>query len=380
MKEKEKIISLIISLVILGIIAGGAFFHLNGVISSENGEVEAEVIEGVADEGETLAGMLQDEATEESIEHDARKLEVNVDNGESSEAPMQSEAPQTENPVVPPTVAQPRGSAAGELKIGFVTDIHARSHSDGDGTRNLKEFFTDGINYFINRMDKSFRPDFILNDGDVIEGTGRSSKIGKKELALIKNLFDETAISKYWVVGNHDLRSVKKKQWKETLGIGYLHDSFEAGNYKIIILDSNFTADDKDVEPDVYNTRGRISEKELAWLKEELENTGKEIIIFMHHPPLWNVDLKANGSMPGNAPALRDIFSRRKVIAVFAGHFEDLYINETGGVKYFVLPGFIKNKKYQKTFSEITVKNGEIVVDMSYLADEKKYRTVRITD
>jgi alkaline phosphatase len=216
-------------------------------------------------------------------------------------------------------------------------------------------------------------------NGDIIEGTGRSSKIGKEELTLVKKLFDRSSVEKYWVVGNHDLRSVNKKQWKKVLGIDYLYKSFEVGEYEIIILDSNFNSEDKDVDPDTYNTRGRISDEEMDWLQKELGSAEKPVIIFMHHQPLWDNEVASNSRFPGNARNMQELFSKNRVLAVFAGHLEDLYVNEKDGVKYYLLPGFIKNKKYQKTFSAITVKDREITVDMSYLKSDEEYRTVRIT-
>lgn len=383
MTRNAKILHFVFGLAVLVAILGGSFFYFKtGRNLRDETPVEAEVIADGAGSKLSLAGVLRDRATEESVKKDAGELEVNADTSEAAVEETQAEIPEEADTPVADLPPEPENitPAAGELKIGFVTDIHARSNSDGVEGRALKIFFRDGINYFLEQMNQKFKPDFIVANGDIIEGTNRSSDIGKSELSTVKNLFDRTAVPKYWVVGNHDLRSVKKSQWKKSLGIDYLYEAFEVGGYKIIILDSNFTAEDEDIKPDVYNTRGRVSEEELAWLEKELDATGKYVVVFIHHPPLWNVDLRGNGSMPGNAPTLQEIFSRRKVLAVFAGHFEDLFVNESGGVKYFVLPGFIKNEKYQKTFSEITLRNGEIIIDMTYLADEKNYQTVRITE
>ncbi len=364
------------SLLALGAIVVSSLY-LENSYSRKSGGVEAEIV-GIAAREKSLTGMLRDEEAEEAIERDAQSLDPGVADG-IVEPPSSEAGAKEESAVSPPPAPQPETKDAGELKIGFVTDIHARSDSK-QGKRTLKPFFQEGINHFVRQMDESFLPDFILADGDLIEGTGKSSSIGRKELALVRELFDETHLPTYWVVGNHDLRSVKKSQWKKALRIDYLHRSFEAGSYKIIILDSNFTSEDEDVSPDAYNTRGRVSQEELAWLENELALTDEKVLVFMHHPPLWNVDLKSNDSMPGNSRNIQEIFARHNVLAVFAGHMEDLYIYETGGVKYFVLPGFTKNNKYQKTFSKITVEKGEIKIDMSYLGEDGKYQTVRITD
>jgi Icc-related predicted phosphoesterase len=153
--------------------------------------------------------------------------------------------------------------------------------------------------------------------------------------------------------------------------------AFNVGNYKIIILDSNFTRDDKDVVPGNGYTRGHISEKQIKFLEKELKNTDKRTIVFMHHPPLWSIDGKSNFAFPDNAKKLQEIFSENKTFAVFAGHIEDLFLQEIGGVKYFVSPGIVKNEKYQGTFSEITIKKDKLIIEMSYLKSDGSYRTIR---
>ncbi len=377
--KKNRLVSALFTLAAFGVIITAIIFHIEAKRGHfEKEALEVEVTGDPASQENSLAEVLLNEATEENIEQDASSLEINSEESADEKAAAQPEE-ETVNSQPLPTVEQKKRKE-GEIKIGFVTDIHAKSHSAENGERLLKPFFVDGISYFLDRMNSSFKPDFILVNGDVIEGTGRDSDIGKKELSLIRSLFEKTAIPKYWVIGNHDLRSVNKKQWKKSLEIDYLKESFEIGDYKIIILDSNFTGEDEDVAPEIYYTRGHVSEKEITWLEKELKKTDKEVIVFIHHPPLWDVDWKGNGSLLSNSLTLQNLFSKYNVLAVFGGHLEDIFIDKKGGVKYFVLPGFVKNAKYQKTFSEITIKNGEIAVDMTYLADEKKYRTAHITE
>jgi Icc-related predicted phosphoesterase len=378
--KSKKIVSILLTLVAFGVIASAIFFHIEAKNRDlEKNEVEVEITDDTSIQDKSLAEVILDETTEENIEQDASSLDIkSEESGDEKSAVQPIEETASEQTAV--SVSEPKKKREGELKIGFVTDIHARSHSVEGGERILKPLFSDGISYFLDRMKSNFNPDFILVNGDVIEGTGRDSDIGKKELSLIRSLFEKTTIPKYWVVGNHDLRSVNKKQWKKSLKIDYLQESFEVENYKILILDSNFSSDDNDIVPEAYYTRGRVSEKEISWLEKELNNTDKDVIVFIHHPPLWNVDIKGNGSLLSNSLVLQNLFSKYNVLAVFGGHLEDIFIDKKGGVKYFVLPGFVKNAKYQKTFSEITIKDGKIAVDMTYLADENKYRTAHITD
>jgi len=326
---------------------------------------------------------IDKEIEEEALESDAEQIKISqqeeVESTETTEEPEKI----VENPPVTPTILSSptvKKNNPDELRIGFITDLHVGSDSDKTGSRVLRPDFVSKINHFIEKMNNSFVPNFIIANGDIIEGTKISADKGMAELLLVKKLFNRTTLKKYWVAGNHDLRSVNKKQFMQSLDIDYVNKAFEVGNHKIIILDSNFTKDDKDVVPGDGYIRGHISEKQIKFLEKELKNTDKKTIIFMHHPPLWGIDEKSKFGLPDNAKRLQEIFSQNKVFAVFAGHIEDLFLKEINGVKYFVSPGIVKNEKYQGTFSEITIKKGKMIIDMNYLKNDGTYRAVRINE
>lgn len=187
-------------------------------------------------------------------------------------------------------------------------------------------------------------------------------------------------IGRYWVIGNHDLRSVSKNQWKSSLGINYLHRKIEIGDYDIFIVDSNFTAEDSDVKPGKDYNRGNVSEDELEWLEKELKKSSKKKIVFMHHPPLSGTPSVPSSNALRNASAVQKILSENDVIAVFSGHTEDFYRKKIGGVEYFIFPGMTKNPKYQGNFLEITLKKRGVSAGMYYLepGSETEYNKIKI--
>lgn len=380
MIKKKSIIILVILAILLSAVFGYGvyrYFSNSREVNAIKEEIEIEIINGESDSAEE---SIDEEIEEEVIEIDAEQVEISQQEDEAiTEEPEEVvEVP----PVIPTVLPSPtiKRDNPDELRIGFITDLHVRSNSDGVGNRILKPDYVSKIDYFIEKMNNIFVPNFIIANGDIIEGTNTSTEKGMAELSLVKKLFDRTTLKKYWVVGNHDLRSVNKKQFMQSLDIDYVSKAFEVGNYKIIILDSNFKPDDSDIIPGKYYTRGHVSEKQIKFLEKELKNTDKKTIVFLHHPSLWNIDGKSNNGFPDNAKELQEIFSRNKVFAVFAGHIEDLFLQEIGGVKYFISPGIVKNEKYQGTFSEITVKKGKMIIEMSYLKSDGTYRTIRINE
>lgn len=322
----------------------------------------------------------EQEAEEEQLETDISNLQVQEDdneNGADQTAENSSPEPEENNDLSLPDCV-PVVRASNELSIGFITDLHVQETWKTDGTIGLKNTYLDRLNTFVEKMNNETVPQFLIVNGDLIEGTSWPVAMGIRDLKLTKKIFYRTKIPTYWVLGNHDLRSVTKAQWQASLGINYLQKSFEMGDYKIIILDSNYNPSDKDVTPGKGYLRGRVSEKEISWLKKELKNTDKKVIVFMHHPPLWNVDVKPNTSFPDNTQELRDIFATKHVLAVFSGHIEDLYYEKSDGVHYFVLPGIYKNPEYPGSFSEINIKDDKITVLMSYLKNGTEYQKIKI--
>lgn len=387
-KSSSNVIKKIFTIIIITVVSFATFFsfclyykYLNNEKKDEavKDEIEVEIIDKEDGFVEKIADKeINKEVEENIIENDAEQVEI-------TEEDIYLEEPEEvikNSSIIPATLPLPvfRKNNPDELRIGFITDLHVGSSVNGVGDGVLRLDFVDKINYFIEKMNNSFVPNFIITGGDIIEGTKVSLDKGMTELSLVRKLFDRTTLKKYWVVGNHDLRSVKKKQFMQSLDIDYVSKAFVVGNYKIIILDSNFTKDDEDVIPGGGYTRGHISEEQIEFLEKELKNIDKRVIVFLHHPPLWSIDGKSNFAFPDNAKRLQEIFSQNKVFVVFAGHIEDLFLQEIDGVKYFISPGILKNEKYQGTFSEITIKKGKMIIDMNYLKSDGNYRTIRIKE
>lgn len=265
-----------------------------------------------------------------------------------------------------------------ELRISFITDIHARSNKiDGvRSNRKIKDSYLDVMKNFYRIESEEFGPDAVINGGDVIEGTGRDSVVGTGELRSIRKFFENFPAPKFWVVGNHDLRAVNKQQWKESLEIDYLFKAFDLKGYRIIILDSNFVnVDEKvDVEPGRGFTQGKISQVQLKWLEVELQKNDQETLIFVHHPPLLVSQIRNRTRLLLNAQEFQDVVSKNgNVLAVFSGHIERLYHKVIEGIHYFVIPGTTKHPDYPGCFAEIEVEEKNLNVRIKYQNPQGEY-------
>lgn len=207
------------------------------------------------------------------------------------------------------------------IKLGLVADIH-NSENANSGSRyyddSLKkaeqaamQFNTDGVNAI-----------FILGDSIDDPEDGTDERIGE-----VKAEFDDHAsgISKYWALGNHDVYTATytKAMWMADTGMASEYYYVDVGNLRCIVLDTCYSSL-VDSYPINYSwLTAYVSLAQLQWLETILtaaDTAGKYSIVMCHH------DMGAKGCKVGgnhtiqNAPALRALLERHKVIAAFNGH------------------------------------------------------------
>ena len=271
------------------------------------------------------------------------------------------------------------------LKIGLITDTHVRPRRVNredrreSAERRLSTKEMSVFNEFTEKMGQ-FNPTLIIHLGDVIEGTHDPVFLGMTGLRLVKKALTKNKVPIYWVLGNHDLRSVNRDQFKKALEIDYLNKSFDYGDYRLIFLDANYKGSGG--EEKIYS--GMIPKETLDWLKKEL-TTEKQTLIFLHQA-VFKQPLPAEGGRQkvsiGNVEEVRKIFAKYRVKAVFNGHIEVRHFEEDKGVRYYSLTGTKKSKTYPGSFYELTVDKGVPQLKMFY-ADEyggKKYQEVNFED
>lgn len=253
------------------------------------------------------------------------------------------------------------------LKIGIITDTHIRAkrvnrkNELDNAPRVLKEVdvipFQD-FNYQMNL----FKPDFVIHLGDIIEGTGDEDFVGLASLKLAKEEMEKAGFPIYWVLGNHELRSITKDQFKQFFNFESLNRYFDNGDYRFVTLDTNYYADGRASMPLHSSNDGFLPEETLNWLEPILQ-TEKQVFLLLHHP----LDGRVDGEFSiKNAEKLQSLLEKYNVKAVFNGHIETKYFKEKNGVQYFSLVGTKKNLIYEDAFYELTIEKVEPKVKMFY--------------
>jgi len=261
------------------------------------------------------------------------------------------------------------------FKIGLITDTHLETEESSDGSRKLKPAFQRAFDDFTDGMNK-FNPDFVVHLGDVIQEKGEGEALverGIENLKVGKQQMERAGKPIYWVVGNHDLRAVARKQFLESLEIDYLNKAFDHGSYRFIILDAGYQYMDHMNNPTkgvpVNPTAGDyvpgfVPEETLLWLESKLR-TDKNVIVLCHYTFIRRSQTIKEPIK--KADFALELFDKYNVKAVFNGHIEKrVYLKEEDEVEFFSLPGTKKHDEFPNSYYEIVLNKGELEVTMTY--------------
>ncbi len=275
-----------------------------------------------------------------------------------------------------------------KLKIGYITDLHCYSRLNK--TTNKWEInwrCAQPLANFTQMMDEDFQPDAIIEGGDLVDGRDKQEK---NLYPVIFDLFKKMKAPAYHILGNHETRGFLKEEWLKFTGYEKTYYFVDIRDHRLIFLDGNNRPGLGDTTPEKRYYPGFLDEEQFIWLEEILKDSkeiNKDILVFVHQPPLGKTILKDRGELFIEGEKIRALFSQYGVNAVFSGHIEEMCYLEENEVKYYVLEGahkenknLLKKDQYkdQGIFYQILVnENKEILVKMFYKnKDDQEYQTL----
>lgn len=239
-----------------------------------------------------------------------------------------------------------RGPANRVLRVAHLTDIHIKPEK-------IAEHGTTIALHEVNDM--ADKPDFIINGGDAIMNAVAMSKENVKGQwnkfnQVLKN---ENGLPVYNCIGNHDLfgwmlpspdHEESKKWAMDEYGMAQSYYSFVKGNWKFIVLDS---IHGRNSVPGYF---GKLDDRQMDWLKAELNNTGDDMhICIVSHIPILAICCLFDGglfergpmklsdnNMHADAQELTELFyAKGNVRACLSGHIHLIdYVNYLGTEYY----------------------------------------------
>ena len=162
----------------------------------------------------------------------------------------------------------------------------------------------------VNETDASF----CIHTGDFYVGAPGSEENSRWQANLFLESIERLEIPWYPVMGNHEADGLGWAVCQELVFEGKpTYYSFDVDNCHFVILDVYM--------PDAWTS---LSPEQMAWLKDDLENTGKAHTFVFLHPPLYSV-MEFSYSLVFNVGTeVRDqlaaLLVQHEVDAVFCGH------------------------------------------------------------
>lgn len=248
---------------------------------------------------------------------------------------------------------------------------------DVNGDRNYRdadEKLADAVTAF--NADEDIN--FVMMIGDYVDGYVEVDEAQTLiDLAQIEAVYDNLTADRYYVLGNHDPKSISKAQFIANTGMSSGYYSFDAGDLHVIVLDGCFATDD---DEDPYVPGGSqwgadamyVPPNERTWLTNDLAGTSKETIVFMH----FRLDAGSSSYRLTNYAAVMAILEASgKVRHVFAGHNHICTHLQMYGIGYHNMEAMTENAYPENAYSIVKVyDNGWVVVTGTDRQDSYSYQ------
>ena len=225
--------------------------------------------------------------------------------------------------------------SSNELRVGLVTDLHYADKAPA-GTRHYRE--TLGKLDEAAKQFERVKPHFLVELGDLIDAAD-SVETEERYLKTINRKFSTICKDRHYVLGNHCVDTLKKEEFLGGVEQDKSYYSFDRGGIHFTVLDACFRKDGKSYERKNFDwTDANIPATEMEWLKADLKNTDKKVVVFAHQ----RLDVKNNHGVRNNVDVRKVLEASGNVLAVFQGHSHQNDLKHIGGIHYCTLEAMIE--------------------------------------
>ena len=221
------------------------------------------------------------------------------------------------------------------VRVGLVTDLHY-ADKEPAGTRYYRETL-DKLAEAAVRFKKE-KPDFVVELGDLIDAAD-SVETELKYLKRIDKEFAALAKERHYVLGNHCVDTLTKREFLDAVGQKDAHYSFDRGGVHFVVLDACFKSDGKPYERKNFKwTDSNIPTDQVDWLNEDLKATDMSVVVFAHQ----RLDVADNYGVQNAADVRKVLEGSKRVRAVFQGHSHKNDYKDIAGIHYCTLVAMIE--------------------------------------
>jgi predicted MPP superfamily phosphohydrolase len=285
----------------------------------------------------------------------------------------QGDVPSPKLPSEPPT----------SLKVAFVNDWEYGSR------KQMKHKLTNQapieLRKVVDFLNGTFKPDLVVGGGDYIESSAVRKEKAKAQMKEVNDIFTQVQAPRLYALGNHDMRSLTKAEVREILGMPDNHAVSDIGDWRIVVLDTNFNKEDDSDRIEKSYVIGYVSQAELEWLRMALD-TDRPVLVFAHHSPISPLSGDGVSRILNivNEAAVRDVLEARgNVVAVVSGHNPLSYYEERNGIHYVIVDTLVNESAlgsfatielgYMKSLRYAEVKLTQRGLDMNHYLFDWQY-------
>lgn len=256
------------------------------------------------------------------------------------------------------------------MKIVIFADLHyydlRNENPQFDTNKKLVQYALPLLRQLIRKINDEHKADISVNLGDLIQDANDKDK-DKESLAYIFEELKSIKCPCYSVLGNHDLKMMDSvEEVEEIMGYDACTYSIDADGYHLVFLTT-------EVRPELGIDRGGcykaqyLSEKDIMWLKRDLEKNTLPCLIFTHFILAEDNDISDECAYMKNRDKVKEIIKQDKnVIAVFSGHTHKTKTYREDGVTYYVLGSLTwsveANGIPDGVYFEVDLKDGDMTV------------------
>ena len=257
-------------------------------------------------------------------------------------------------------------AANNNLRLAQISDAHFSSFEENTSYKMLKNSAAI-LDDVIFQLNSSGPYDFVIFTGDLI------NKPQESELEKFLTHVKKVNYPWYAINGNHDIAvggTLTKTKFKKMVNSENRNMHGESPYYaftpkkgfRVICLDS--IIDSK------ITTNGEIPKAEIEWLKEELDNHTKDVIVICTHVPIDEPFSSANHKMINEYELKSLLKSYNNPIIVLQGHYHCTRARQNGNIIYISSPSLVTypnayrvvniNSNKQRTFVDVFLKETKL--------------------
>ena len=228
-------------------------------------------------------------------------------------------------------------AANNNLRFAQVSDVHFSTFEENTSYKFLKKS-PELLSDVIFQINTSGPYDFTIFTGDLV------NKPKTNELVKFLSYASKINCPWYAINGNHDIAidgPLTKEEFRKILN-GHnrymsnqkLYYAFTPKKgFRVVCLDS--------IIDDRLTSNGIIDEKQLKWLKDELNDHKKDVIVLCTHVPIDEPYSSSNHKMLNEDEIKALLYSYSNPIIVLQGHYHCVRARQKDNVIYITSPSLV---------------------------------------